>query len=119
MQVWYGMFYNSSTDERTVATRLQGIYEINVQTVDYKCLWYYLLGYIPLSRVFINLHNKIIHGSLEMSPRSFNRRVKLFNQTLAARVKQIYGVYFFRQAINHPRFICGDGCHLTDEGVAL
>ena len=67
--------------------------------------------------MFLTVFQRISKGrDLDMSLRSFNRRVKLFNKTLATRVKQIRGVYFFRQAINHPLFICGDGCHLTDEG---
>ena len=68
--------------------------------------------------VFMSVVQRTFKGRyLEMSLRSYNRKVKLFNQMLAAKVKQIRGVFFIVQAINHPRYICGDGCHLTDEGV--
>ena len=45
------------------------------------------------------------------------RCAKAFRAKLAARVQLMSGVYLYTQPINHPRFICSDGCHLTDKGV--
>ena len=57
---------------------------------------------MPNTLVFLSVVQRTSKGShLDMSLQSFNQRVTFFNQTLAARVKQIRGVYFFRQAINH------------------
>ena len=72
----------------------------------------------PTTIVFLSVIQRTSKGRhLAVSVRRFNRRAKAFNAKLAARVQFLPGVYFYSQPINHPRFICSDGCHLTDEGV--
>ena len=69
----------------------------------------------PTKIVFLSVIQRTSKGRhLAVSVR---RRAKAFNAKLAARVQFLPGVYFYSQPINHPRFICSDGCHLTDEGV--
>ena len=72
----------------------------------------------PSTIVFMSVIQRTSKGRhLAVSVRCFNRRAKAFNAKLAARFQFLSGVYFYTQPINHPRFICSDGCHLTDEGV--
>ena len=58
-------------------------------------------------------------GGMTMSTSTFNRRAKAFNSRIAVCVRQIANVRMFAQSrINFPRYICHDGCHLTEEGQA-
>ena len=72
----------------------------------------------PTTIVFMSVIQRTSKGRhLAVSLRCFNRRAKAFNAKLAARFQFMPRVYLYTQQINHPRFICYDGCHLTDEGV--
>ena len=53
----------------------------------------------------------------DMSLSQFNHRVKSYNSRLAACVRQLSNVRMIAQSrLNFPRYISGDGCHLTEEG---
>ena len=72
----------------------------------------------PTTIVFLSVIQRTSKGRyVAVSLRCFNRRVKAFNAKLAARIQFMPRVYLYTQQINHPRFICHDGCHLTEEGV--
>ena len=68
--------------------------------------------------VFMSVIQQTSKGRhLAVSLRCFSRCAQAFNAKLAARIQFKTQVYLYTQPINHPRFICSDGCHLTDEGV--
>ena len=72
----------------------------------------------PTTIVFMSVIQRTSRGRhLTVSLRCFNRQAKAFNAKLAARIQFMPRVYLYTQQINHPRFICYDGCHLTDEGI--
>ena len=53
----------------------------------------------------------------DMSLSQFNHRVKSYNSRLVACVRQLSNVRMIAQSrLNFPRYISGDGCHLTEEG---
>ena len=72
----------------------------------------------PTTIVFMSVIQRTSKGRhLAASLKCFNRRAKAVNAKLAARIKFMPRVYLYTQQINHPRFICYDGCHLTDESI--
>ena len=79
----------------------------------------------PTTIVFMSVIQRTSKSRhLADSFRCFNRRAKAFNAKLAARVCQVFTSILDKPvrclllySINHPQFICSDGCHLTDEGV--
>ena len=72
----------------------------------------------PTTIVFMSVIQRTSKGRhVAVSLRCFNRRAKVFNAKLAAIIQFMPQVYLYTQQINHPRFICYDGRHLTDEGV--
>ena len=76
---------------------------------------------LPRHVVFMSVLQRTTAGCLRGVPaRTFNHRARAFNARLAARVRQLHGVHMFAQSrLNLPRYICQDGCHLTDAGMGL
>ena len=72
----------------------------------------------PTTIVFMSVIQWTSKGRhLAVSLRCFNRWAKAFNAKLATRIQFMPRVYLYTQQINHSRFICHDGCHLTEEGI--
>ena len=74
------------------------------------------LALVDLLRRQNRMPNTVVFLSV-IQRTSKGRHVEISLAANIRRVQHIRSVYYFKQAINHPPFICGDGCHLTDEGV--
>ena len=55
------------------------------------------------------------HGGVSLN--TYNHRVKSFNSRLSTSILQQANVRMFSQTrVNLPKYVCEDGCHLTEEG---
>ena len=76
-------------------------------------------GVFPQRILFMSVIQRTaggMHGGVAL--RTYNHRVKAYNARLATCLTQYPHISMVSQTkINYQKFICRDGCHLTEEGL--